>query len=190
MYQKAISELLKDNITKRAFTLWSQLNSLFPNIWDFPTSSTGKYHKKKDGRVPSCSEHVYEMLYATKKVMRSFNVLPKTPEADMLLLAVVWHDAFKYGKNGTLKHTTYDHDKIMGDVIAENAETLKEIMSDEQVKCLEVMIRFHSGQWSTDNGKGNSIDFNAYPPYVLFIHMLDMLSTANCLTSDKDYSEE
>lgn len=186
MYQKAISELLKKNISERAFTLWSQLNSLFPNIWDLPTSSTGKYHQKKDGRVPSCAEHVYEMLYATNKIMRLFNISPKTSEANMMLLAVVWHDAFKYGKNGTHKHTDYKHDKNMGDVIAENASTLEEIMSKEQVKYLEVMIRFHSGRWSTNHENTDDIDFNAFPPYVLFIHMLDMLSTADCLKSDKE----
>jgi len=186
VYKTAIKELLEKNLTERAFALWNQLNSLFPNIWDFPTSSTGKYHQKKDGRVPSCAEHVYEMLYAASKMLRAFNIKDKTADCDMVLLAVVWHDAFKYGKNGSAKHTIPKHDKIMGDVIAENESTLKEIFTDDQVKTLELMVRFHSGQWSTDNHKKNEIDFTEFPQYILFIHILDMLSTANCLKTNMD----
>lgn len=184
MYTKAINDLLEKGLTNRAYALWKQLNGLFPNIWELPTSSTGKYHKKENGRVPSCAEHVYEMLYGTYKILRMFGVNKKTSECDIVLLAIVWHDAFKYGRNGTMKHTATNHDRIMGDVIAENESTLKEIFSDEQVKTLELMIRFHSGMWSSDNPNKNSIDFNQFPPYVLFIHTLDMLSTGNCLKTD------
>lgn len=186
MYQKAISELLEKNLTTRSFSLWKQLNGLFPNIWDLPTSSTGKYHQKKDGRVPTCAEHVYEMLYTAFSIIKMFNITKKTIECDMVLLGVVWHDAFKYGQHGTMKHTDYKHDKIMGDVIAENEDSLKEIFSDEQIKILELMIRFHSGRWSTNHINTDEIDFNQYPQYVLFIHMLDMLSTADCLKTDMD----
>ena len=186
MYEKAISELLQKNLRKRTFEMWKQLNSLFPNIWELPTSSTGKYHQKKGGRVPSCAEHVYEMLYAASKLYRMFAINSKTAECDMLLLGVVWHDAFKYGKYGTAKHTDYKHDRLMGNVVAENESTLLEIFSEDQVKNLEMMIRFHSGRWSSDHQNREEIDFSKYPQYVLFIHMLDMLSTADCLKTDKD----
>ncbi len=186
MYEKAITDLLEKHLRKRAFDLWKQLNSLFPNIWELPTSSTGKYHQKKDGRVPSCAEHVYEMLYAAAKLLRAFNINKKTAECDMVLLGVVWHDALKYGQYGTMKHTDYHHDKNMGDVVAENESSLLEIFTAEQVKTLEMMIRFHSGRWSTNHENTDEIDFSEFPQYVLFIHMLDMLSTADCLKTDKD----
>ena len=186
MYQKAIGELLEKYLTTRAFSLWKQLNSLFPNIWELPTSSTGKYHQKKGGRVPSCAEHVYEMLYSASKIIKMFNINKKTADCDMVLLAVVWHDAFKYGKFGSAKHTDYKHDRIMGDVIAENESSLKEIFSDEQINILEMMIRFHSGRWSTNHKNTNKINFSEFPQYVLFIHMLDMLSTADCLKTNLD----
>ena len=186
MYTQAIKKLLEKNMSNRAFSLWNQLNSLFPNIWELPTSSTGKYHQKKDGRVPSCAEHVYEMLYAATKMLRAFNINKKTSDCDMVLLAVVWHDAFKYGKFGSAKHTDKKHDTIMGDVIAENESILKEIFSDEQVKILELMVRFHSGKWSTNNNNNDELNFSEFPHYVLLIHTLDMLSTANCLITDID----
>ena len=186
MYKTAIKELLEKCLSKRAFDLWNQLNGLFPNIWDLPTSSTGKYHQKKDGRVPSCAEHVYEMLYAASQLVRMFNINKKTPDCDMVLLAVVWHDAFKYGKFGTAKHTDKQHDRIMGDVISENESALKEIFNDDQIKILELMIRFHSGRWSSNHDDVNKFDFNEFPQYILFIHMLDMLSTADCLKTNID----
>jgi 23S rRNA maturation-related 3'-5' exoribonuclease YhaM len=190
MYQTAISELLERNLTTRAFKLWKQLNSLFPNIWDLPTSSTGKYHKKKDGRVPTCAEHVYSMLYSSVKIMRMFSVDKRSSDGDVLLLAVALHDALKYGMFGTQRHTDYSHDKLMGDVIVENEDTLREIFTEDQIKNLELMIRFHSGRWSTDHDNKDKIDFTQFPQYVLFIHMLDMLDTANCLKHDLEDRED
>jgi hypothetical protein len=182
-FKERVEKLLKENMTEKGFKLWSGINSMLPDCWDKPTSSTGKWHKKLNGEVPSQAEHVYHLLYATVKLLRMFNVDPNTTDADKLLFAAALHDALKYGKLGTRKHTDYQHDKNAADMLAENKQTFQKIMTEEQFFVMEEMVRFHSGRWSTD-AKGRNFDFKDYNPETMFIHMLDMMSTADLIQTD------
>ena len=49
---------------------------------------------------------------------------------------------------------------------------------------MEEAIRFHSGQWSTDVPKNKPFSFKDYNPETLFIHILDMMSTADLIQTD------
>lgn len=184
MYFEKVKELLEQNMTEKGFKLWNGINKILPNIWSKPTSSTGKYHRKKSGEVPNIDEHVYQMLYSTIKILRMFNIELKTEKADSLLFAVALHDSLKYGKMGTRKHTDYTHDKLGADMISENKDTFSKIMTEEEFFKMEEAVRFHSGQWSTDAKNNGDFSFNNYNPETMFVHMLDMLSTADCLKTD------
>jgi len=178
-----IIELLKENLTDRGFKLWQAIDKRLPDIWDKLSSSTKKYHKKADGSVPSIAEHTYEMLYAGAKIMRMFGAFPKTSQADSLLLSVVLHDALKYGRNGkgNRGHTVRDHDKIAADMISANRETFRKILNKFEFTALEESVRFHAGRWSTDVANEKKFDFYDMKPEVLFLHMLDMLSTGDLI---------
>ena len=189
MYFEKIKELAEKNMTEKGYKLWRGIGSILPKIWDRPTSSTGKYHKNGYGEVPNIDEHVYQMFYATVKILRMFNIEMKTPESDSLIFSVILHDALKYGKLGTRKHTDYTHDKLGADMISENKETFCKIMSEKDFFKMEEAVRFHSGQWSTNAKHTNNFTFKDYNPETLFVHMLDMLSTADCLKTDMDYQE-
>ena len=67
-YKERIVELLKENMTEKGFKLWQGIDKVLPDIWEKPTSSTGKYHKKKNGDVPTNAEHVYQMLFSARKL--------------------------------------------------------------------------------------------------------------------------
>ena len=183
MFKDRIIKLLEDNMTEKGFSLWKGINSRLPDIWLNPTSSTGKYHKKKNGDVPTQAEHVYHMLYSTVKLFRMFNIETKTADADKMLFAIALHDSLKYGQLGTRKHTDYQHDKNAADMVSENKETFQKIMTEEQFFVMEEAIRFHSGQWSTD-AKNKAFTFNGYNPESMFVHMLDMMSTADLIQTD------
>ena len=127
-YKEKIVELLKENMTEKGFKLWQGIDRVLPDVWNKPTSSTGKHHKKLNGEVPSNAEHVYQMLYAACKIFRLFNIRKKTSDCDSLLFSVVLHDALKYGQLGTRKHTDSAHDKEAGDMIASNKETFLKIL--------------------------------------------------------------
>jgi len=189
MYFEKIKELTEKNMTEKGYKLWRGIDGILPKIWSKPTSSTGKYHKNGYGEIPNIDEHVYQMLYSTIKILRMFNIETKTPESDSLIFSVILHDALKYGKLGTRKHTDYTHDKLGADMISENKETFCKIMSEEEFFRMEEAVRFHSGQWSTDAKNNGDFSFKQYNPETMFVHMLDMLSTADCLKTDMDYQE-
>jgi hypothetical protein len=184
MFLERIEKLLEMNMTERGFKLWKGINSILPNIWDKPTSSTGKHHKKMNGDVPDQAEHVYHLLYSTTKLLRMFNIKKKTSKADSLLFAVVLHDSLKYGSLGTRKFTDNQHDKQAADMIESNRETFLEIMSEEEFRSMEEAVRFHSGRWSTDVSKNKKFDFKDFGIGVFFVHMLDMMSTADLIQTD------
>jgi len=58
------------------------------------------------------------------------------------------------------------------------------VLTEEQFFVLEEAVRFHSGQWSTDVQKGKKFKFSDYNPETMFIHMLDMMSTADLIQTD------
>jgi len=183
-YKQRMDELLEKNMTEKGFKLWKGVNRILPDAWDRPTSSTRKYHKKLNGDVPDIAEHTYEMLYALVKLFRMFDYKPKTTDADSLLLAIAFHDSLKYGQWGSRKHTDGRHDQEAADMIASNMETFRKLLDEEQYNMLEEGVRFHSGRWSTDVPHQSSFDWNDYKPQTFMVHILDMLSSADCLQTD------
>lgn len=183
-YKEKCVDLLENNMTEKGFKLWKGINSMLPDAWGKSTSSTGKYHKKLNGDIPTQAEHVYHLLFSTVKLFRMFNINSKTSEADKLLFAVALHDSLKYGELGTRKHTSKTHDKDAADMVSQNKETFQKILTEEQFFVMEEAIRFHSGQWSTDVPKNKKFTFKDYNPETLFIHMLDMMSTADLIQTD------
>lgn len=181
-YKEKIIELLKEKMTDRGFLFWKALDDKLPDIWDKLSSSTKKYHKKKDGSVPTIAEHTYEMLYSGIKIMRMFDLKPNTLDADVLLMGITLHDALKYGSDGKREHTTKEHDRLIGDLIKNNKEKFKKLFNERQCFILEESVRFHSGRWST--GLGGDFNLCSFNQITLLLHTLDMLSTADTLKTD------
>jgi len=178
---KDIDAILSKNMTEDGYRFWMAMAVKIPNIWNRPSSSTGKYHKKENGEIQTICEHTYEMLNTCCKCFRIFNINPKTKDADMLLLGVVLHDIFKYGVGDPLYkvHTEKQHDRIAGNTVLYNKDKFRKLLTEGQINTLEEMLRFHSGRWSTD--APNDFNFKNYKPETLFLHLLDMLSTNNLL---------
>jgi len=185
-YKEKVIELLEKNMTERGFKLWSGIDRILPNIWNKPTSSTGKYHKKLNGDIPDIAEHIYCMLYATVKLFRMFDINKKTVNADKILMAVALHDSLKYGNMGTRRHTDKYHDKAAADMIASNEDTFRKLFDEEQFQTLEEAVRFHSGRWSTDIPKNEYFDWSKtnLRSETFFVHMLDMMNTADLIQTD------
>ena len=183
-YKEKISEILEEHMTDNGFKLWKGISNIIPDTWNCLTSSTGKYHKKMNGDVPTQGEHVYHMLYAAIKILRLFNINMNTTDGDKILFSIVLHDSLKYGKLGTRKHTDKLHDKNAADMISENKKIFLKLLTEEQFYIMEEAVRFHSGRWSTDVPKNIKFDFKDYNPETLMLHILDMLSTADCLMTD------
>jgi hypothetical protein len=85
---------------------------------------------------------------------------------------------------GTRRHTDYQHDKKAADMVHQNKGTFLKLLTEDQFYTMEEAIRFHSGQWSTDIRGDKSFSFKNYNPETLFVHMLDMMSTADLIQTD------
>jgi len=176
-----IDELLEPNMTEISFRMWKALKEKIPDIRHRPSSSSGKYHRRNGG-VLSIYDHTYEMLVSCVKLFSIFDVTPKTKKADILLLSILLHDAFKYGIDNpfTAQHTEKTHDRLAANIINDNKSVFMRVFTEEEVNLLEQCLRFHSGRWSSD--ASNNFDFTKLPAEVLFVHLLDMLSSNNLLS--------
>ena len=181
-YEKETKNLLKQFMSERGLKLWQILERQISPIGDRYSSSSGKYHKKEGGRVPSISEHVFEMLFACSKLFRVFSIDAKTEDSDVLFLAILLHDSFKYGlKPEDSDHTTSEHDRIAANLILESKKIFCKLLNEEQFSLLEESIRFHMGRWSSDAPNKDSFNWKNYDPKSFFIHMLDMFSSRNLI---------
>jgi len=185
-----IDKLLSENMSENGLKIWLWLFKKIPNIWDKPVSSSGKYHLKEDGHVPTIGEHTEEMLYTCIKLFSMFDIKPKTEDADILILGVLLHDSFKYGIENPIsaKHTNSKHDKIIADKIAFNRKIFSNVFGSDKTILLEDIVRHHMGRWGTDVEK--NFKFEGKDLRVFFIHVLDMLSSRNLLKYDSSIKEE
>jgi hypothetical protein len=179
-YKEKMNTLLKQNLTNTAFNLWTGANEKIPSIWDRQSSSSGKYHNKENGYVPTIAEHTYEMLQACIKIWTLFEIQPQTEGGDILLLAIAFHDIFKYGRTPeTSQHTDSQHDTICANLIEQGKNTFLKVMNENSINLLQECVRFHSGRWSNEAPK--DFDFKKYHPFVLFVHFLDMMSSRDLI---------
>jgi hypothetical protein len=178
-YYEKLSEILRINMTERGFGLWKAIDEKLPTIWEKSTSSSFKYHKRADGTVPNIAEHTYEMVYSAIPLLSMFAINVNTADADVILLALAFHDSLKYGSAGDREHTTGTHDKLAADMVKTNRAIFLQILSEDQVNILEESVRYHSGRWSTD--ATDSFSFSERNPIAMMVHMLDMLSTKDLL---------
>ena len=180
-YVDAIMTLAQHHMTPEGYDLLILIEGKMPDIWDKPSSSTGKYHKKADGSVPSIAHHTYEMLYAGAKIIRMFGGSLRSKQNDAILMAIILHDIQKYGPKGTNPHTTPNHDKTMADLLNKNIKRLMTHFDEKDALVVINGVRYHSGRWSKSVPNMNAFDFSDYHPVVMFIHTLDMMSTADVL---------
>lgn len=176
-----INEILKENMTKEGFNLWKNIQEKTPMVFHRPSSSSGKYHQDESGVTRSIGEHTFQIIYSSVKIMKIFNVLPNTKQADVLLLSAACHDLVKYGCEDALhrKSTEPKHDKLIADTLLFNRDRFLECLNEGEFKKLEQICRYHTGRWSTD--ADTSFSFCKLPMEVLFLHMLDVLSAENLL---------
>ena len=172
-FKKLIKTILAENLTPDAYTFWINLDQKkIPDIWEKPSSSTGKHHLKDNSYVPTQSEHIYEMLYTAVKLLKMFQIQPKTENCDTILLGIVLHDSLKYGKNGQNIHTDRKHDRLAAEMIKKNRTFFSKILPNN-IDCLIESIRYHAGVFSSDR---DTYDINKINKISFFIHILDMLS--------------
>ncbi len=180
---EAIRKFLEENLTPEGLKAWDALQAKIPHpVWKKDVSSSGKYHLRADGSMPSISEHTLSMLQSGKRIMRCLGqnyeekLTRKNQERDVLFIGIAFHDALKYGREPGL-HTIRYHDHIAADFIRDN-EALFVGFSKDNLFALDLIVREHNGRWSGGNVYNQ---LNNQIPIVLFVHFLDMADTGNLL---------
>jgi len=157
-------------------------NKIFKDIFNKKSSSTGKYHQRENGEVDTIGEHTFEMLYAATKIFSLFGIdkengiIENSSSLNTIILAIYLHDILKYGENNENTHTAKNHDEIAGIFIFQNKSIFEKHTNFQK---LYDAVRFHSGRWSTN------FDNKLFTNMPFFTHVLDMLSTYNCLKIEK-----
>jgi len=144
-YLQLMNELLEKNMSELAYTSWLKLLKKIKPVWHRPTSSSGKYHNKEGGRVPTIAEHTYEMLYACTKVSRLFGIESKSVDSDLLLLAISLHDAFKYGESPELhKYTDSRHDSVAASKIDKYRDAFSSLFTSLKKQKSPATVKVHN----------------------------------------------
>lgn len=178
IFIEKIDVILKKHLTQKSFDLWIGIRENISNkCWEKLTSSTGKYHQKENGHVPSVSEHTYEMVYAADKIIDMFEGIINK---EVIFFSIILHDSYKYGLCKNNKHTEINHGSLIADIIKKNEKTFKQALSENDIFLLEKAVRYHDGRWSPEL-KDKKIDKDFFSMELLTLHLLDMLSCKNCL---------
>ena len=173
---KKIDQFLKEKLDKRYYNFWISFTNEYPLPFHRASSSTRKYHRDSAGKVHSIGDHTYEMLFAADKIISLFGDTRQEQSYDLIMLAIALHDLHKYGRGNDRQHTTSEHDHITAVHIRNHGQ--KYGLNADEVEFIAYLVQFHSGRWSYDNPSKQPIMFSKE---LLFVHMLDMLSSRRVL---------
>ena len=180
-YMAKVLELAEKSLTPEGKQLMYKLLRAAPDIWDRLLSGSNKYHKRRDGSIPVVAEHVYWMLNAYVKTVAMWNVTLPSEEGDWRFLAILFHDVMKFGEKGEDTHTNEMHNWLGGDWMNEMLEDLNVPWRRKIIEAID----HHMGRWSDTLLGDFPWETTELTPFSRFVHILDMLETFNCLSTEE-----
>ena len=171
-------KLARKHLSDKGYEILMTILKDVTPVWERKASSSGKYHQKDGGYVPTIAEHTYEMLLALTKVIRLFD----KADHDILIMGVVLHDCLKYGKEPGVR-TAKEHDALAGELVTAHKDALEPHLTLEGFWKLRGSVKYHSGRWTPNNKIGAEIFKGRLLAFA--VHLLDMLSAGDCLKGDK-----
>ncbi len=148
-FKEEIDYIRNEDYKKDLITLIGLLPSYFFKV---PASSTGKYHPRfaqGEGGLYRHTKVVSKIVMEMLEIEDRFTSLDK----DLIIIASVMHDGFKYGKKKE-QYTRFDHPLIASEVIMKNQNKL--IMNINDLRKLCMMIESHMGKYNKDYN-GNEV---------------------------------
>jgi hypothetical protein len=179
-FAEKIDIFMVDNLTRTGYNFMYELS--IPNLSLKPTSSSGRYHSRPDGSIPSQAEHVYTMLINGKRMLRALDYKENSKDADAFYLAIYLHDMYKFGYFGMNDRTEYEHDRMAADAIEKSRKVFESHFTQSQTDRIIEAVRYHSGRWSTDVTEYE--DLLTLHPMTHMVHFLDMGDTNNVLRTE------
>lgn len=180
-----LRKLAETNMSQEGYKILGLILKDITPIWDRKVSSSGRYHVKANGYVPTILEHTYEMLFCALKIIRLFGYKSKSQQIDVMIMAIILHDSLKYGIENPInnKHTVSAHDKLVGELVTKHKDILEPHLEQDNFWALRHAVSYHSGRWTVNNKIGIKI-FGDKRLVSFFVHIMDMLSTNDCLKGE------
>lgn len=133
-------------------------------------SSSGKYHPAECRGALGLTLHTKYAVQAGLVLLdQDVNLDEDEHDNDLIISALILHDGFKYGKEGTEQHTVSDHPEIIADFLMEKYKN-EDPNSNRAFyfRKLSELTRSHHGKW------GKSPCNNRCKEYV---HIADMIAS-------------
>jgi hypothetical protein len=152
------------------------IDNLPDYFFSVAASSTGKYH-------PSYALGEGGLVRHTKAATRFANHLLQLEqnqnlfserERDLILSAIMLHDGWKHGNNGS-SFTTPEHPQVCADWVESN-DKLNGVLSQEDRNVIADAIASHMGQWNT-NKRSSIVLHKPETEIQKFVHMCDYLAS-------------
>lgn len=126
------------------------LSSLPEAFFTKPASSSGHYHPvecRGEGGLVHHTKLAVSVAVNMFDMYGEFNQYAK----DLAISALILHDGFKYGLDGSLEHTTYDHPKLMYEYLVKLAESRTPFNPKDNILLrIAGLIHSHHGRWDND----------------------------------------
>lgn len=159
VFEKELNLIKNERYKKFSTFLLKNVPDYF---YEIPASSTGKHHpvtnQGKGGLVRHTKLAIYVALDSFILNEFKFN----DNEKDLIIMALLFHDTFKCGKNPqaeeiTGSKTDFEHPRIAANFVNKCNTVLKNkyldfALSDDELKFVTDAIQSHMGQWNTKEG--------------------------------------
>lgn len=144
-----------------------------------PASSTGKYHPDYSLGEGGLVRHVKGVVRIALELfhMDMFNFTDE--EKDLMLVAILLHDGWKNGTNGST-YTVTEHPLVAVDMIKENSN-MALFVGKDQIDFVCHCISTHMGQWRKDYKTSEIVLPEMQTKYQKFVHLCDYLGSRKCL---------
>lgn len=170
------------------------VNHIPDYFFEIPASSTGKYHPEYATGYGGLLRHVKAACKLAKDILSLESIGAKFDSElrDMILAALLLHDACKSGYPNQSKYTMHDHPLLAADLVRDSLEVmLSEAELDDDTSAYNniktyidtvcELIESHMGEWNV-NRYSKTILPKPRSEAAAFVHMIDYLASRKYIT--------
>ena len=187
-YFKEEIELIQSEDLRLFLTI--AVENMFDYVFTKPASSSGKYHPMSDLGEGGLIRHIKGVFYLGYDMLNLEQNVPlySQRERDMILIALILHDSWKYGNDVIERiHTLTEHPLLAATWIEQN-EIFDGVIPQEDRNFIGGCIASHSGQWNTNRKKEEILP----KPQTIsqqFVHLCDFIASRRYLNFDFSVTE-
>lgn len=166
------------------------VENMFDYVFKKPASSSGKFHPMSDLGEGGLIRHIKGVFYLGYDMLNLEQNAPlyTQREQDMMLIALILHDSWKYGNDDKERvHTLTEH-PLLAATWVEQDKIFEDIIPQEDRNFIGGCIASHSGQWNTNRKKEEILP----KPQTIsqqFVHLCDYIASRRYLNFDFSVTE-